>query len=106
MSKMVCTVCGSVSEPRSITKGSTFIELILWLCFIIPGLVYSVWRLSSRYEACRECESTSIVPIDTPVGRNLVATHHPEKDLLKPRESNAENIGRALGRMFAHKKKP
>lgn len=102
---MVCTVCGSATEPKSITKGSTLIELILWICLIIPGLIYSIWRLSSRYDACRECDSANIVPLDSPVGRNLAATYHPEKELLKPRESNAENVGRAIGKLFARKKK-
>lgn len=53
MSKIVCTACGYVGEPTTATKGSFGVELVLWLCLIIPGLIYSIWRLSSRHDACR-----------------------------------------------------
>jgi hypothetical protein len=106
MSDMICTACGSATKPKTITKGSTLIELILWLCFIVPGIIYSIWRLSSRYSACRACGSKNIVPLDTPVGRGLAQTYHPEKQTDQiSGKSGAENIGRALGRTIAKLKK-
>lgn len=71
-----CMMCGTEGTPKRITKGSTGIELILWLCVIVPGLIYSMWRLSSRQDACPACGSTQLVPLDTPV-----ATKH--RDTLK-----------------------
>ena len=67
----VCKECGTVAEPRSDTPGSILIELVLWLCFIVPGLIYSFWRISKRRQVCPACESPNIVPLDTPVGRAL-----------------------------------
>lgn len=100
MTKMVCKACGTVAEPKRITKGSTIIELILWLCLIVPGLIYSFWRLSTRYDACPACEQVDLVPTDSPVGRKIVGELHPGEDFT----SNAELLGRKLGRVFAKKK--
>ena len=95
----VCKQCGTVGEPSKATPGSCLIELVLWLCFIIPGLIYSLWRLSRRHAACAVCGSKDLVPVDTPVGRAIAGDHpaHPA------RESSAENFGRWLGRLFAKK---
>ena len=46
---MVCTVCGSVGFPKKVTPGSFLVELGLWIFFILPGVIYSVWRLSALW---------------------------------------------------------
>ncbi|WP_114968528.1 YqaE/Pmp3 family membrane protein [Rhodoferax ferrireducens] len=61
-----CMTCGISGQPKQITKGNVLIEIVLWLCFIIPGLIYSIWRLSSRYKACPSCGGTTLVPIESP----------------------------------------
>lgn len=72
MSKeLICATCGSRGTAKSVTKGSLLIEIVLWLCFIIPGLIYSIWRLSSRHKGCRTCGATNLVPLDSPAGRDL-----------------------------------
>lgn len=72
---LVCTTCGYVGEPQRITKGSTLIELILWLSFLIPGLIYSIWRLSSKYDACPKCKGISMIPVDSPIGQKVIGEH-------------------------------
>jgi hypothetical protein len=67
----ICTSCGSRSPGKTVTRGSVLIEIILWLCFIIPGLIYSLWRLTTRAQVCSACGATSLVPADSPVGRKL-----------------------------------
>jgi len=69
---MICQACGTRGEPKQITRGSTGIELVLWLCFIIPGLIYSLWRLSSRHPGCPACGATGMIGVDTPNGRMLL----------------------------------
>lgn len=69
--KFVCTQCGTVGNGKSYTRGGCLIELILWCCFIIPGLVYSLWRLSTRTKVCASCGAATLVPLDSPVGRKL-----------------------------------
>jgi hypothetical protein len=70
---VICSACGTRGESKTHTRGSFAIELILWLCFIIPGLIYSVWRLTSRRKVCRACGSSDLVPVNSPRGRKLVA---------------------------------
>ncbi len=73
MSKQsVCSSCGTVGNTKKVTKGSFFIEIILWIFFIIPGLIYTIWRLTSRYNSCAVCNSTNLVPVDSPVGQKLI----------------------------------
>jgi hypothetical protein len=100
MSDMVCKDCGTTGEPARITKGSTMIELILWLCFLVPGLIYSFWRLSSRYDACACCGSVALVPVNSPVGRTLAQQHQPHMPATPVRKSNAGATGKMLGQAF------
>lgn len=72
----VCTRCAHHGPTRTHTRGSLLIELVLWLCFIIPGLIYSIWRHASRQQVCSACGSDQLVPPDTPAGRRLMAEHH------------------------------
>lgn len=48
------------------TKGSLVIEIILWLLMILPGAIYTVWRLTTKAPACRECGSRELIPPDSP----------------------------------------
>ena len=65
----ICTSCGTTAAPESFTKGSIFIEIVLWLAFIIPGLIYSIWRLTTRQQVCSACKKPSLIPLDTPAGQ-------------------------------------
>lgn len=62
-----CLSCGHEGPTKKPTKGSFFIELILWLCFLVPGLIYSIWRLNTRHEVCINCGGTSLVPLTSPI---------------------------------------
>ena len=42
-----CPNCGTIDHPMTITRGSFWVEVMLWLFFLVPGLIYSVWRLST-----------------------------------------------------------
>jgi len=75
MAEKICSQCGNVGKPKKETKGSILTELVLWLFFIIPGLCYSIWRLSSKHEVCRYCGNESLVPLDSPVGKKLLEEH-------------------------------
>lgn len=71
---MVCTNCGHIGYAKNAVKGSLALEVILWLFFIIPGLVYSLWRSTSsaRYLACSVCGQKTLVPANSPVGKKLL----------------------------------
>jgi hypothetical protein len=51
--------------------------LLLWICFIVPGLIYSVWRLTTTAKVCSKCKSADIVDPDTPRGKKLIAEYYP-----------------------------
>ena len=56
-----CTSCSNQTRfPKM--KGSGWIELILWLCYIIPGLIYSIWRRSSAPSVCPTCHKETLIP--------------------------------------------
>jgi len=61
---MICTRCGHQGDTKIETPGSLILEIVLWLCFIVPGLIYTLWRKSSQYDACRKCGSPDVVPTD------------------------------------------
>jgi hypothetical protein len=69
---MVCVTCGHHGPTKSHTKGSMLLEIVLWLLLIVPGLIYSIWRVSSRSKVCAACGGPTLVPADTPAGRKLL----------------------------------
>lgn len=61
--KMKCALCGYVGPAKRVTKGSFLIELLLWFFFIIPGLIYSIWRLSNKVKICPKCKHETLIPV-------------------------------------------
>jgi DNA-directed RNA polymerase subunit RPC12/RpoP len=35
---------------------------VLWLCYIIPGLIYSIWRRSGAPSVCPTCNKETLIP--------------------------------------------
>lgn len=68
----VCTQCGHHGVPITVTPGSIGIEILLWLFFIIPGLIYSIWRLSARHMACPSCGNQAMIPAHSPRGEIIL----------------------------------
>jgi len=103
--RFICKACGYHGEVQRVTKGSFAIELLLWLCFLIPGLLYSLWRLSSRYSGCPKCGSADVIPLDTPLGSKLLAEVDPQAHAVAfaprpPQRGVAWVLGRWVGRLF------
>ena len=71
MSK-ICKECGYSGKMKKDVAGSFAIEIILWLCFLLPGVIYSVWRQTKRREICPKCKSLNLIPIDSPAGQKLL----------------------------------
>ncbi len=68
----ICTSCGYRGKPKKWTKGSFAIELLLWFFFLIPGLIYTIWRLTSKAEVCPSCKQPTMIPLHTPMGQKLM----------------------------------
>lgn len=66
----ICSVCYTVGRPINRTKGSFIVEVALWLLFCAPGLIYSLWRLTSTEKVCAQCGGQTI-PVRTPRGEMM-----------------------------------
>lgn len=56
-----CPNCKYEGRGDYKTKGSFAVELVLWLLLIIPGVIYSVWRLSNKRWVCPQCNFDHVV---------------------------------------------
>lgn len=65
--ELYCTSCGHQGKTRYGTRGSLLIEIVLWLCLIVPGLIYSIWRHSTKRPVCRACGADTIIPPQSPL---------------------------------------
>jgi len=61
-----CMQCGYTGKAKRGYRGSAMIELILWLTFIIPGIIYSAWRGSKIVHICPSCKGNDMIPSDSP----------------------------------------
>ena len=59
-----CPRCKYQGKPKRTMKGSFIIELVLWCCFIVPGVIYSLWRLTTKGMACPDCGEEKLIPHD------------------------------------------
>jgi hypothetical protein len=66
-----CTACGHLGKPRMRTQGSLLIEIALWIAFIVPGVIYSIWRHTTRGEVCEACGAANLIPPDSPVALKM-----------------------------------
>jgi len=71
-SQFVCTSCEFVGQQAKLVKGSILIEFVLWVFFILPGLIYSFWRLTSKQLVCPKCKHPTMIPVDSPMGQKLI----------------------------------
>ena len=65
-----CPNCKYEGQGRHIMKGSLWIEILLWLLVAIPGLIYSIWRLSKQIWTCPKCDFENVKKIDA--GKGIV----------------------------------
>jgi hypothetical protein len=70
--QMLCTTCGTIGSTTRSMKGSIVTEIILWLFFLIPGIIYSIWRHSTVAWVCRNCGSSAVIPLSSPVAQQAL----------------------------------
>ena len=69
---VVCTQCYHVGQPKNYTKGHIVLEIGLWLLLLPIGIIYSIWRLTSKYTGCECCGATSIIPHDSKAAQKFI----------------------------------
>ena len=75
--ELICKACGHIGKSKRAAKGSLLVEILLWCCFLVPGIIYSIFRQASIYRKCRLCGSADLIPLDSPMGKELVAKFQP-----------------------------
>jgi hypothetical protein len=66
----LCTQCGAqTSAPLKVPPGSPWVALALAVPFIVPALIYTVWRYSMRRTLCPTCGHAQLIPADAPLAR-------------------------------------
>lgn len=69
-----CPSCESFAQGvKKSRRGSGGVEVALWLCFIAPGFIYSVWRSASKDRACPQCNARPMIPADSPKAKRAMA---------------------------------
>lgn len=56
-----CNHCHNYTN-EALKKGNGWIELVLYLFYIIPGVIYSIWRRSGPPPVCPLCKAAALVP--------------------------------------------
>lgn len=63
----ICTTCNYSGIFKKTNKGSFLLEIFLWFLYIIPGLIYSIYRRSNRRRQCPNCLNFTIIPTNSPI---------------------------------------
>ena len=72
--KWFCPSCESFAQGvKKSMRGSGWVELALWLCFIAPGFIYAVWRHASKDRVCPHCNARPMIPADSPRAKRAMA---------------------------------
>jgi len=74
----ICKQCGTAQYGEHVLPGSGWIEFVLYVVYIVPGIIYSIWRRSKKRPTCRACGSRDVVSLSTPVGSQLARQHFPD----------------------------
>ena len=68
----VCKDCGTVGPRVTVVKGHFVVELLLWCCFGVPGLIYTTWRVLTKTNGCGSCGSKNMISVSSPMAKNFM----------------------------------
>lgn len=92
--QVYCSNCNSVTTPKP--SGSVIITLILILFYIIPGIIYEIWR--GKNKRCGRCGSPSIMPLHSPAAQQAIQR---QKAPVQQDRQDYENVMRELNALKA-----
>lgn len=70
--EFICESCKHVGEVDGYDKrGNFWIETILWTIYMLPGIIYSIWRRTAK-KRCRNCHGRQLVAVDSKKGKKLM----------------------------------
>ena len=65
-----CPNCGYVGKGT--VRGSLAITLVLLCFFIVPGIIYELWREGGGRRKCKACGAFGLIPADSPNAQKLM----------------------------------
>ena len=68
----LCATCHDKIKPVGIMPGSGMATIALYLCGILPGLIYSAWRSAAKYTGCPQCSGRDLIPMDSPRAKSIL----------------------------------
>jgi hypothetical protein len=75
---MACTECGYAGPAENPQGGDvvqSILVLILFLTFIVPGVIYSIYLYRGK-RRCPRCRKVALIPADTPRGIQIYREAH------------------------------
>jgi len=84
----ICSACAAMGQPKTTSAISGGFQLFLWLVFGFVGLLahwaafliplfFTIIGAITKKTCCASCGAASLIPVSSPVGRDLVSRHHP-----------------------------
>lgn len=73
----VCKHCEEIGQVDLKMPGNGWVEFVLYLCYIAPGIIYSVWRRKGKKQVCGACRSDQLVAAKTRMGQQIIAAQIP-----------------------------
>ncbi len=67
----VCRQCSYAGKPEWFKAGSLKMEIILWCCLIVPGIIYTVWRYKAATPVCPKCGYGPMMKSDSGLGYRM-----------------------------------
>ncbi len=69
----VCLTCHSVVVAKREPAGPAWVGWVLLPFYLLPGILYFVWRSRSRRPVCPRCDGTVLVPALSARGNEILA---------------------------------
>ena len=59
--KYVCMECSCQRDPIWVKRGWLIVEIVMWLLYVLPGVIYSIWRRVRKQQVCPNCLNPTMV---------------------------------------------
>lgn len=70
----VCTTCGTMfNRPKIVKPGHWLITVVLVFFYIIPAVIFEVWRTAKERKCCPSCGAATVIPSASTFGQRIVA---------------------------------
>jgi len=69
---LICEKCGFIGQPRQFEKLPPIGGCLLLFLFIIPGIIYFMFKSSSDWWGCPSCQAPNMIPVTSFRGGELL----------------------------------